>query len=84
MKLKAVQFDDDENPKMFTFDMTLDEAALLYRFVGSTQTKLVASHGQRWVEALNGLCAVSTALNNFYDDGVDDVAPRMDLVRRES
>ena len=82
MKLRNIAFDVEETPTTFTFDMTTDEVALLYRFAGHTQASLVATYGQRWAEALQGLCVAADALNTVFEDGVDGVAPRMNLVRR--
>lgn len=77
MKVRSVTFDENERPATFTVEMTVDEAALLYAFVGQVPTKdvtdLAGEH--RWLAALEGACDLDTLFNMFWEDGWRDVGP---------
>jgi hypothetical protein len=81
VKVKGVQFDDEEHPSEFTVSMTLDELALLYRLAGHLPPRAVidAFGGQRWADALNALSDAGSILNMYYEDGPNDVIRRANL-----
>lgn len=82
MKLNRADFDDEELPETAQFTLTLDEAALLYRYCGGIAPLFVtqASGDQKWGEANDGIAeCVGNFFNRFYDSGIEDVAPRFGM-----
>jgi hypothetical protein len=81
MKLTNVSFDEKEEPKEVTFVMNVDEAALIYAFVGSIAPKAVtdASGDIRWGNALYDVadCLSGSFFNRFWESGAREVAPRL-------
>lgn len=79
MKLVRVEFDADEEPETVVFSMTVDEAALVYAFVGRTSPKAVsdASGDVRWGNALYDVadCLSGSFFNRFWESGAAEVAP---------
>jgi hypothetical protein len=80
MKINNVSFDDAEEPKDVTVTMTVDEAALIYAFVGhvSYQAVVDATNGNyKWADALFGVAdgLGGGFFNRFWDDGAREVAP---------
>lgn len=80
MKIRRFDLDDDERPATVTVEMTMDEAALIYAFVGHISPKRVtdACGDARWS---NALLDVASALgggvfNRWFDDGWNDFGPR--------
>ena len=81
MKVRAIQMDDNEMPMTVTLEATVDEAALLYAFVGHVSPKAVADAGGdvRWGYALDDVaeCLTGSFFNRFWNDGAKEVAPRL-------
>lgn len=81
MKLRAVHMGDDEMPATLAVEMTVDEAALVYAFVGRIAPKAVtdAAGDVRWGNALYDVasCLTGSFFNRFWDDGANEVSPRL-------
>lgn len=80
MRLTNVSFDANEEPKEITFVFTVDEAALLYGFVGHVSPKAVtdASGDVRWGNALYDVGdGLSGFFNRFWEGGAREVAPTL-------
>jgi hypothetical protein len=81
MKLRAVQMDDEDVPASITVEMTTDEAAVIYAFLGSIAPKAVtdAAGDVRWGNALYDVadCLSASFFNRFWDEGAKAVAPRL-------
>lgn len=81
MKLRAVQMNDEDAPASITVELTTDEAALLYAFVGRIAPKAVTdvSGDVRWGNALYDVadCLTGSFFNRFWDEGAEAVAPRL-------
>jgi hypothetical protein len=76
MKIKTVEFNDEEEPVSFTVHMTAKEAALLYGFTGFISPQKISDRaGPEWVDACYGLAQAGGFFNMFYDDGWNDVGP---------
>ena len=79
MKVRSIDMGNDEMPESATVTMTLDEAALLYAFVGRVAPKAVtdAAGDVRWGNALYDVaeCLTGSFFNRFWDDGAEAVAP---------
>lgn len=86
MKMRAAAFDDDQEPERFTVEVSLDELALLYRFVGHiSPARITELAGDvRWGNALYDVAdGISTIFNTFFDDGVNDVIPRFGVYQAQ-
>lgn len=81
MKVRAIELGDDEMPDSVTVTMTVDEAALLYAFVGRVAPKAVtdATNDARWGNALYDVaeCLTGSFFNRFWHDGASEVAPHL-------
>ena len=79
-RLNATTFDQDERLETVTLTLTVDEVAVLYRFVGSVAPKAVsdATGDVRWGNALYDVadCLSGAVLNRFFEGGADDVLAR--------
>lgn len=79
MRITAVEFDRDENPKTVGFEMTVDEAAVMYALTACTAPKVVtdALGDVRWGNAFYDIadCLSGTFFNRFWDEGADAVIP---------
>lgn len=79
MKVKSIELDEDEMPERVLVEMTLDEAAVVYRLTGGIAPRTVsrALLGTRWGEALDGVatCLSGAFFNRFWDDGANEVVP---------
>ncbi len=87
MRIRNVEFDEDENPIAFTFAMSADEAAVLYRLTGhlSPSRMAKASGDQRWADAMmEAARGLGNAFNGFYEEGVDAVIPRFNMYDQPS
>lgn len=67
MKIKAIALDDNELPETVTVEMTLAEAILIGKHVGSVKPSTATSSGI-W-DALTGV-----VFNSFWEDGINDAA----------
>lgn len=83
MKVRTIELGADEMPESVTVTMTVDEAALMYAFVGRVAPKTVtdATNDTRWGNALYDIAEALSGsfFNRFWDDGANDVAPRLNL-----
>jgi hypothetical protein len=81
MKVRAIQMGDDEMPATVTLEATVDEAAVIYAFVGSIAPAEIANAGGdiRWGNALYDVadCLSGNFFNRFWEDGAKEVAPRL-------
>lgn len=81
MKLRQVTFNEQEDPETVEFVLTVDEAALLYAFVGRVSPKAVtdAAGDVKWGNALYGIadCLSGAFFNRFWEGGASDVAPNI-------
>lgn len=81
MRVKQVTFDDDAMPESLVVEMSTDEAALIYAFVGYVSPKAVsaAAGGGAWGLTLDEVasCLSGSFFNVFWDDGAREVAPRI-------
>lgn len=79
MKVRAITFDNEEEPEGLTVEMTVDEAALLYAFVGRISPKRVSdtSGDVRWGNALYDMadCLSGAFFNRLWDAGWNEVGP---------
>lgn len=77
MKIRSVDFNEDEEPTTVTVTMTVDEAALIYCYTGRTAPLYVtrATGDQKWGEANDEIagCLSGSFFNRFYDNGADEV-----------
>ncbi len=79
MKVRRFDLDENEDLQTLTVEMTLDEAALFYAFVGQISPKRVAdaSGDPRWSAALlEAAECLGNAFNRWYDEGWAEVGPR--------
>jgi hypothetical protein len=80
MKLKQVTFNEDEEPAAATFEMSVEEAAIIYAFFGGVAPKAVsdASGHVEWGNALYDVadCLSGAFFNRFWDNGAAEVAPK--------
>ena len=77
MKVTQINLDDEEMPVSAQCLLTLDELAVLYRYTGHVApVDVIRAWGERWAAASFDIAdCVGSFFNNFYDDGVNDVAP---------
>ena len=68
MELKKLKYKNGD-VKSAVFEMSMDEAALLYSVFGNLPGNAFAEQGERWNTAHDGLCDVTDALNVAYEDG---------------
>lgn len=77
MRIKRVDFDEDENPSMVTVKMTVDEAAIIARVFGGFNDYAYDATGDRsrWRRAGSEVYSalVGGFFNRFWEDGVNDV-----------
>ena len=80
MKVRAINFDDAEQPETVVVEMTTNEAALFYAFVGHISPKRVtdAAGDVKWGNALYDAadCLSGAFFNVLWDSGWDEVGPR--------
>lgn len=80
MKIRRFDLDDDEELATITVEMTVDEAALIYAFVGNTSPKQVTevSGWSKWAEVLNEVAnGLSGGIfNRWYEAGWSEVGPK--------
>lgn len=81
MKVVQINLDDDEMPVSAQCLLTLDELAVLYCYTGHVApVDITKAWGERWAAAsFEVACCVGSFFNNFYENGLDDVAPRLDI-----
>jgi hypothetical protein len=81
VKLKQVTFNEEEDPETVEFVLTVEEAALLYAFVGRVSPNNVtdAAGDKRWGDALAEIagCLSGSFFNRFWEGGAADVAPNL-------
>lgn len=79
MKVRSIQLGDDDMPERLTVEMTTDEAAMLYTFVGRIAPAQVsqATGDVRWGNTLYDMaeCVAGSFFNRFWDEGARAVAP---------
>lgn len=85
MRIDRIDFDDEEQPASITVKMSVQEAAVLYRFTGHVAPLFVtqaAGGDQQWGEASDRIaaCLSSSFFNRFWENGINDVAPEFDVV----
>lgn len=77
MKVRSIEFDDDEEPVALTVTMTVDEAALIYAYTGRTAPLWVtkATGDQKWGEANDEIagCLSGSFFNRFWEAGAEEV-----------
>jgi hypothetical protein len=77
VKVKAVEFDGEEEPESLTVTMSVDEAALIYAYTGRTASLWVtkATGREKWGEVNDDIagCLAGTFFNRFYENGANDV-----------
>ena len=65
MRIKAIEMDTEELPELITVEMTLAEAVLIGKHVGSVTPSTVVSTNI-WDSLTGGV------FNRFWDDGIDE------------
>lgn len=74
MKIRALTFDDEQNPETVTAELTIEEAAYLAKLTGQ-QTGITANQimpgGDEPSHEIYD-CLISNVFNTFYEDGVND------------
>lgn len=79
MQIKTIEFDDAEVPQTITVTMSLGEAAFLARFAGDIspidEAKQFGTDGYVHASIYDAL--VGGLFNRFWDDGVNDVLPKV-------
>ena len=76
MKLQQIRFADAANISSITFEMTLDEAALLYAICGRTAPKTISDRtgSTKWGETLDDIAvALADIGNRWFENGWRDV-----------
>lgn len=80
MKVRAINFDENEEPESLVVEMTTNEAALLYAFLGHiSPARVTAASGDvKWGNALYDAadCLSGAFFNRMWDAGFDEVGPR--------
>lgn len=80
MKVRAIHFNNDEEPESLTVEMSDREAALVYAFLGHTPPSFLheAGDGDAWIDVQDEITEALAGgfFNRMFDAGWQEIGPR--------